>query len=81
MPLPKLQTEAKKVMIRNNIDVALPENSAQGLTYPVVFSFTNMSNKLSATNIIINKNYPKGFVQTSDTCRNSLAPLAYLLTK
>ena len=70
------RTSVTKVAVNGSVDTSLPANTAQGLTYPVVFSFTNSNALLPATKIAITANYPSGFTETSNTCKSTLAPLA-----
>ncbi len=65
-------SQVSDVVIQGTINPDLPSNITPGMSYPVVFTFTN-SGSLPATDIQISKITPN-FSESNDTCTTELAP-------
>ena len=61
-------THTSEVEIAGKVEQGLANNTAQGVTYPVIFTFKNMSTLHAATNLDLQSSAPNGFVITHDGC-------------
>ncbi|MFD9302238.1 hypothetical protein ACFWCB_06025 [Streptomyces sp. NPDC060048] len=70
----RLAPEATKpVLARGTVVTPLPEECFVGVSYPVVFSFTN-NGRSAVGGVTITKNFPPEFTQTMDACGGPLIP-------
>ncbi|WP_342227212.1 choice-of-anchor D domain-containing protein [Rickettsiella endosymbiont of Rhagonycha lignosa] len=72
-PIPlETSTTAVAFVLTGDVTIPLPATTELGEDYPVEFTFTNES-PLPVTNLNLTPNYPADFMETANTCTNTLA--------
>lgn len=65
-------TGSSTTLIEGSVTQGLPATTIIGSSYSVIFNFKNVGTT-SATNLVLNRNYPVDFTEDNTTCTSTLA--------